>query len=97
VSDAIIRPNGKPYRPRKPPRVVEFEDYQGSAGVAVLGTHDVDVARAAAAVALNQYDLDPAQTSLSWWRLVPWGDWFDRTWIEDAKRGAACVVFEAPL
>ena len=47
MPEIIIRPNGKQYRPRKGLRQLGFSDYdQFTDYVVVLGTHDIEKARA---------------------------------------------------
>ncbi len=43
--ETIIRPNGKPYRPRKGMKLAGFKDDNDGSWVLVLRTHDVDKAR----------------------------------------------------
>lgn len=92
--EAMVRPNGKLYRPRKPPEVVTFHDYHECTGVAVLRTLDVQTAVELAADQIAEFDLDPANAGTDWWRSVPWdptgyGDW---AYLSDPVRGVPCVV-----
>jgi hypothetical protein len=89
----VIRPNGKPYRRRKPLVVSEFTDCDDSTGVVVEGTHDVDRAAALAADLLAAYDLTDSRPTRRWMRLVPWdpSGYADRAWVEDEVRGMPCV------
>lgn len=89
-----VRPNGKPYRRRAPLRLEQFATYDDGTGVLVVGTHDIEAARALAAGWLAEYDLTDAEPQLAWWRLVPWGDVWDQTWITDTVRGFAVVVWQ---
>lgn len=93
----ITRPNGKPYQPRK---VVahswDNQDYQtGDCGAVVLGTHDVDRARALAEPACRDW-------FGTQYAICPEVGWFvngfqggRRMWIRDEVRGAAGVMFAA--
>lgn len=47
MATLVMRPNGKIYRPRKGLRMIAFDDYDGDAHVAILGTHDIEAALAA--------------------------------------------------
>lgn len=93
ASETITRPNGKPYQPRKGLRQVGWSyDTRGEEcmpEVAVLGTHDIDRAREFA----KPYELAYLSEGVrSWYR-----DGFyngGRSWIYDAERGMACVIFE---
>lgn len=96
--EPVMRPNGKPYRPRKvvAHRWDNNDDGPGHRhGVIVLGTHDIDRARAL------------AQEALDWWHgedasyaTRPEVDWFrngmqggGRVWVRDEVHGAAGVLF----
>jgi hypothetical protein len=96
-AETITRPNGKPYRRRKPTQIATFDHGDSMAeGVVVIGTHDVDLATRLAADRLAYFDLDPASARTSWWRLVPWdafGIGCDQSWITDEVRGAPVVVW----
>lgn len=96
-SDATIRPNGKPYRPRKPIEAVEFSTGDGDTGIAVMRTHDIEYARENYADMLAARDLTDIEAKCDWWRLVPWdaaGAGTDRSYISDPVHGTPCVVFE---
>jgi hypothetical protein len=88
----IQRPNGKTYRPRTL-RVVGWDCYYTqpeSWQVAVLGTHDVDVARALARNGYHcPYLVNP---ETGWVRLGM--DRGEPTWVHDDVRGAAAVIFD---
>lgn len=92
----IIRPNGKPYRPRKPPSVELAEDSGGDTVVMVLRTHDTDLARRMAARFIAEYDLNADDCYLAWQRLVPWdaGSGCDTSWISDGTHGMPAVIWE---
>lgn len=91
----IERPNGKLYHPRKDITAKEFEDAYGDTGIVVLRTHDIEDARSRYPELLAVHDLQYAEGTRDWWRLVPWdagsGDW---SYISDPARGVPCVVFE---
>lgn len=91
----VIRPNGKPYRPRK---LVAYawEDYDNCrSGVVVLGTHDPERARELASSSARYwygtaYIVEPARV---WWHDgIEHGE---RRWQHDAVRGRAGVCFTA--
>jgi hypothetical protein len=95
MAETLTRPNGKPYRRRAPVRIEQFETYDDGTGVVVVGTHDIERARKAAAPELDEYDLTDVEPQASWWRLIPThGQQFDNTWIEDPARGAPVVVWQ---
>lgn len=89
----VTRPNGKVYRPRKPPRAVEVDNDAGwnepSTLIYVLGTHDIERAFALAQRMHRGADKDTAK--LSWARLtMRRGEGF---WEYDDICGAATVIF----
>lgn len=90
----IVRPNGKLYRPRYL-RVTGWDidwsrDGDVNWQVAVLGTHDVDVAREHAPQGYHcAYLVNP---EAGWVRLGMCRG--EPTWLHDAVRGAACVIFD---
>lgn len=92
--ETLTRPNGKPYRPRKPPRAEVFYDWDGYSGVVVIGTHDPEKA-ADMARPLWEHDEPLPSGVRGWWRLVPWcanGE-YDRSWVDAPARGQAVVIF----
>ena len=95
------RPNGKVYRPRKPPEVFGVRNWDDVEGVLVRGTLNVDVARDLARPEWDRdcnygVEVENAPTLTDWYRLVPWAnDDFDNSWIVDEAHGAPCVVFGA--
>lgn len=93
--ETLVRPNGKPYRPRKGVEVVEYADHDECQAIAVLRTHDVQLAARVGADFIEEYELDAANAYTSWWRLIPWdtGSGYDRNWVEDSAGGTPCVVF----
>jgi hypothetical protein len=90
--EPTVRPNGKVYRPRRPLRSAPYDDHDFQHGVIVLGTHDIELARAAAVRAgceCGEPKFDKG--SPGWLRQgyqhgEPW-------WINDDVRGAAAVTF----
>lgn len=94
-AEAVVRPNGKLYRPRKPPAVESFCDwYDDWEGAVVIRTHDIPLALELAADRIAELDLKPELACINWWRLVPWSatNEFDTNWIVDEVRGVPCVV-----
>lgn len=86
---AIVRPNGRVYRPRNAPWAVQVSDIEDSdAYVLVFGTHDIEAARAIAQPAAAAYLID-AHTG--WQRLAMRHG--DQVYVDDEVRGAACVIF----
>lgn len=95
--ETIIRPNGKPYRPRK--IVVEPWDdhWDHRCGAAVFGTHDVEAARAIAAEEIAArwampYAID---ARVGWWRSGYEGTRGEPSWVYDEVHGRAAVFFTA--
>jgi hypothetical protein len=91
----IMRPNGKPYRPRKITACAVLDDDELTVGVVVFGTHDPATAQQLAdAIAFRDagssfFATDPGRV---WWR-----DGFDggrRMWITDEEHGRAGVWFQ---
>jgi hypothetical protein len=98
---SFTRPNGKVYRPRKPPIAECTHDDDGE-GILVVRTLDIDVAREVARRAWGRietdFTVDEVKVATGWFRLVPWSDnWGDdsSTWIEDKAHGSPCVLFGA--
>lgn len=93
---AIHRPNGKIYRPRKPPEVTTYQDWRDDVTCcAVLRTHDVELALQLAADVIAEHELVPESAHARWWRLVPFkvgSGLYDRNWIDDPVHGVPCVV-----
>lgn len=91
---AIQRPNGKLYRPRRL-RVVgwNIDPYPGHDTewqVAVLGTHDIDQARALAPQGyFCPYLINPER---GWVRDGMCHG--ERTWLHDDVNGQPCVIFD---
>lgn len=88
----VQRPDGRMYRPRKPPRVVvvdNSEDWRGPYEfVYVLGTHNRDQAAELAKAIRNVQE--PGERD--WIRLAMHDN--ELRWISDHTRGAAAVIFE---
>jgi len=97
----ITRPNGKPYRPRKPPAGTYLDDLVGSGAVLILRTHDVDAHLAWARELWRRETGEDVQLVgvARWVRLVPWdasGHGGDSTWIGchgDDPRGCPAVQY----
>ena len=92
----IERPNGKLYRPFKVvAHAWENDDGQGS-GAVVLGTQDIERARALATEAVQLWfdgDFVAVHPIVGWFRLG-W-NYGELTWIRDPVRGRAGVQFDA--
>lgn len=92
----LTRPNGKPYRPRKPGLRTRpwGNDDTDRHGVVVLGTLDPEEAHPQAAEWIMYWhdtECRPAHPEPGWYR-----DGYDHTgpaWIIDEKRGAPGVMF----
>ena len=105
---ATVRPNGKRYRPRKPPAACYLpgDDSWGapacaeSGAVLVLRTHDVAAHQAWAErlYRAETGDITPLEGVACWVRLVPWdasGCGSDSTWIScDGNDPRACPAVE---
>lgn len=96
----IERPNGKLYRPRK--IVVEPWENDGWAndgcGAVVLGTHDVEAARALATERIRDWfdsELTPTKPEVGWFRLAYGGSRGEMNWVRDEVHGRAGVMFTA--
>lgn len=91
----IVRPNGKPYRPRRPGLRAHAWEGEDDCGVVVFGTLDPDRARAfAAQMCTHWYGMpvvvDPEP---GWYRdAFVYGE---RRWTRDPERGAPGVMFRA--
>lgn len=98
-TEVIVRPNGKPYRPRKV--VVEPWDNESVGwgydfGVVVLGTHDIALATSLANDEIrSRWDrrLAAVEACVGWYRDGFQGG--DRCWVNDDVRGRAGVWFRA--
>lgn len=89
----IMRPNGKPYRPRGI-RTAHW-DNEDTCGVIILGTHDIEMALPLAAGGCqyyfgSQYAIKP---EVAWFRQGM--ERGDPVWFRDEKRGRAGVMFTA--
>jgi hypothetical protein len=93
TTTTLTRPNGKPYRARKPGLFVQpWEDEDAgypTAGVIVFGTLDVAEAHEAAmAAAMRYFDCNAVVDAYaSWFRNSYKGG--QRVWVADAGEGAA--------
>lgn len=95
TTTAIQRPNGKTYRPRKPPTVETLVDLQDETSSAVvLRTHDFQTAIELANWHTREYELDPTAAYTGWLRLVPWGG-DSGSWQTDPEHGIPCVIIPA--
>ena len=94
MPDVIMRPDGRPYRPRKVTAnaVVNEDDFLS--GVIVLGTHDIACA-VRLATEYVQWQLDAGYCAVDplpgWYRDAFEGG--HRRWVSDEKRGRAGVWF----
>jgi hypothetical protein len=91
TAPTAIRPNGKPYTRRKPPRAIECEDTGGDLFYIVVRTHDIAEAEAI----VPEGDRDGCVPRLEWSRetiCMCYGS-HDRDYIEDPVRGVPCVAF----
>lgn len=99
MSEEFTRPNGKRYRPRKPDLIAEAwedNDYDGAAGVIILGTLDPDTARPIAETACRAFfgsHSVPADPSPGWFRNGFQNG--ERSWFVDCEKGRPGVSFEA--
>lgn len=92
---AIVRPNGRIYRPRKLVTYAYEDDHAGENGVVVLGTHDSERARDLALSSARYWYgaecvIDPVTV---WWRDGMESG--ERCWQHDPVRGRAGVCFTA--
>lgn len=94
MSEELVRPNGKLYRPRKRPSVELIADHRDDTGVVVLRTHDYQTAIELASNLIDEYGLNPTTAYTAWWRLVPFdmSGYHDTSWIDDPVHGVPCVV-----
>lgn len=88
----ILRPDGRMYRPRKPPRAILVgDDYDC---VLVLGTHDLKLAQETAQKLLSVElgsDFTACSSERGWFEeKFRWGE---RTWIYNSERGQAGIMF----
>lgn len=95
VLPVIMRPNGKPYRPRKIQGNAVADENQCVIAVIVFGTHDAEQARPLAEDCARFW-VDSSYTAANpqagWWRSgYHWGE---PTWLDDEVRGRAGVRFE---
>lgn len=96
VLPVIMRPNGKPYRPRKVTGHAVADEDDFVIAVIVLGTHDAERARPLAEDCVRAWVDDgytAAKPEAGWWRNG--FEWGELCWINDEVRGRAGVRFEA--
>lgn len=94
----VLRPNGKLYRPRKPPAAVVVPDHHDEYHwIYVLRTHDIARAHElATALALRWgFDLDDCEVWREWVHDAIEGG--DRFWRNDPVRGVPTVIFELDI
>lgn len=92
--EMIMRPNGRPYRPRKVIAHALSDEYDWLSGVLVTGTHDQDRALRLARALVSQElgpDYEPVYAGGGWWRDGMEGG--ERRWVADDERGQAGVLF----
>lgn len=95
---AFTRPNGKPYRPRKPELVAHVWEndhgYCGDAGAIVLGTLDPDTARPIAVeLCRREFDADDLAAGQPGWFRAGFHHGEHR-WFIDTEKGRPGVSFE---
>lgn len=86
MSEPMVRPNGKPYRPRKSPAAMYLSNDDDTGGVMVIRTHEEAAHREWAARVWAEATGDVGMLMAGramWTRLVPWDDsgWGDQSWI----------------
>lgn len=87
----VTRPNGKIYRPVKPPVAVEVEDYRDGTEIYVLRTHDIDRAyRLATRLGLGEVHRESAHQT---WIRDTFRDG-GRVYDTDPEHGCPVVTFE---
>lgn len=95
----VRRPNGGSYRPRKAPEALLLGYDDGVEGVAVMRTHNADLARRLALQALAKYDprcdWELNATQLVWGRWRPDQRAENSTWVDqpDGTSGTPAVFF----
>jgi hypothetical protein len=93
IDYVLFRPNGKMYRPRKPPRAELIGDDYDS--IIVLGTWDVELAVKTAQVLLDRElgsDFVPIDPDRGWYEKKYRSS--KLIWCHDADRGQAGIIFE---
>lgn len=91
----VTRPDGRVYRPRKPPRVqrIDNDDFFRESGpdfwVYVLGTHDFEQAFELASKAWSGLDWDSGERA---WLRLGYQDG-EPAYVYDPVRGAPTVIF----
>lgn len=93
------RPNGKLYRPRKPPRAIVFdEEGHSDESVLVLGTHDIKHACEVAELEVKRMlgsGLKPGSPDKGWY-IEKYRNG-ELTWVYDDVKGQAGVWFNEIL
>lgn len=93
----IIRPNGKPYRPRavKVHAWGNDDTWESRHGAVVLGTDDIDRARSLAEASCLAWYGTPyvIRSEVAWFRQGY--ETGELVWLRDDVRGAAGVMFTA--
>ncbi|AHY26965.1 hypothetical protein SEA_NAIRB_49 [Mycobacterium phage Nairb] len=95
----FTRPNGKPYRPRKPGLQAHIWSNEAAGlnecGVVVLGTHDIEAARPLALDASRRYlDADGIEAPVRGWFRQGF-HYGERRWFFDGDKGRPGVSFTA--
>lgn len=94
LGEVFVRPNGKPYRPRRPGLLAHRPwESETAAGVIILGTLDPGTAHPAAVEACHYWyeDATAGRPEPGWWRYGFW--WGEPTWLDDPRRGRPGVMF----
>jgi len=96
MTTTIQRPNGKTYRPRKPPTLEILTDLQDDVSSAIIfRTHDIEDATSRLTDSqIFEHELNPTAAYTAWLRLVPWGG-DSGSWQTDPERGIPCVIIPA--
>lgn len=91
---AEVRPNGRPYHPRKPVFAEVLNDWRGDAAeIGVFRTHDEPRARVLAQqlAGREQYELSAREPRAAWLRLAMRDG--ELSWVEDDVRGMPALIF----
>jgi hypothetical protein len=95
----VTRPNGRIYRPRKPPRGLPVVNYRDDVEwIYIIGTHDVERARSLAEQIATRdgYELDSTRApERSWQRLAMRNG--DQMYVPDEVHGAPTIIFKVVL
>ena len=93
INYTLNRPNGKVYRPRKPPRALLLGDDYDT--VLVLGTWDLELAVKTAQIVLDRElgsDFVPISPDFGWYEEKYRRG--DLTWVYNNEHGQAGIMFE---